>query len=157
MRGDVRLRAGGSPSSRSGGIPGAALRAATRTDRKSRQLCEQARRALEFAIGVECKDEVLNGLAVLAVLPDPTIRRLRVWLLDPRGAEATEHADALRRLAAARGFLRAQVAAAIYRKRTPELAFELVSGRPDGEGASSSQDRGTPDCAASAERPGVKP
>ena len=30
------------------------------------------------------------------------------------------------RLAAARGFLRARVAQAIHRKRTPELAFELL-------------------------------
>ena len=29
---------------------------------------------------------------------------------------------------AARGFLRAQIAAAIHRKRTPELVFELLGG-----------------------------
>jgi ribosome-binding factor A len=39
-----------------------------------------------------------------------------------------DRAYRLRRLAAARGFLRAQIAAEIHRKRTPELVFELLGG-----------------------------
>jgi ribosome-binding factor A len=96
------------------------------TDGKTLGVCAQARRAIEFALGVECRDPVLTELRVMAVTPEPTVRRLRVWLLAPWGAEESLRADALDRLSAARGFLRAHVAAGIHRKRTPELVFELV-------------------------------
>lgn len=104
------------------------LFAAASADRKSLSLCAQVRRAIELAIGVDCRDEVLIDLIVLDVWPDPTTRRLRVWLRGPAGMDAGERENILRRLAAARGFLRSQVAEAIHRKRTPELAFELLSG-----------------------------
>jgi ribosome-binding factor A len=106
-------------------------------DPKTLQLCAQARRALELAIGLECRDELLNELEVMAVTPEPTVRRLRVWLRAPRRADEAARADTLRHLAAARGFLRAQVAGAIHRKRTPELVFELVPVSGVGEGVSS--------------------
>ncbi len=81
-------------------------------DTKSLQLCAQARRALEVAIGAECRDEALLDLVLVDVVPDPTVRGL----------------------VAARGFLRAQVAAAIHRKHTPELVFELIRGVGRAEG-----------------------
>ena len=98
------------------------------------QLCAQARRALEFAIGSECRDEALQNLVLVDVIPDPTVRRLRVWLRGPAEMNEEDRAHRLRRLVAARGFLRAQVAGAIHRKRTPELVFELLGGVEDVEG-----------------------
>ena len=89
-------------------------------------LCDQVRRALDVAIGGECRDERVNELVVLEVLPDPTIRRLRVWLGAPAGATEADRYEFMERLFVARGFLRSRVAAAIHRKRTPELGFEVV-------------------------------
>ena len=111
-----------------GALPEAALAAVSSADPKSLQLCEQARRALEFAFACECRDAVLSDLAVIGVMPDPSVRRLRVWLRGPVDMDEETHHRVVQRLAAARGFLRAQVAAAIHRRRTPELAFELLSG-----------------------------
>jgi len=118
--GDVRAE--------SGALPQAAFAAALTADPKSLQLCAQARRALEFAIGAECRDEALAALVVVEVMPDPTVRRLRVWLHGPADMNEQDRDHTLMRLAAARGFLRVQVARAIHRKRTPELVFELLGG-----------------------------
>jgi ribosome-binding factor A len=111
-----------------GHLPAAAFAAASSADAKSLQLCEQARRALEFAFDHECRDERLAELVVVEVMPDPGVRRLRVWLRGPADMDEECHRHIVERLAAARGFLRAQVAGAIHRKRTPELAFELLRG-----------------------------
>jgi len=89
-------------------------------------LCDQARRALDIAIREECRDEKVNELVVLEVLPDPTIRRLRVWLGAPAGSQESDRIEFIERLLIARGFLRSRVAEAIHRKRTPELGFEVV-------------------------------
>ena len=89
-------------------------------------LCDQVRRALEVAIAGECRDERVNELVVLEVLPDPTIRRLRVWLGAPAGSTEPDRLELMQRLCVARGFLRSRVADAIHRKRTPELGFEVV-------------------------------
>ena len=110
----------------SGDDLGAALEATRVFDRKAQQLCAQAQRALAFAFESQCGDEVLAGLVVEAVVPMPTCARLLVVL---RPYESVPDRDeVLRRLRAARGHLRAQVANAIHRKRTPELAFELLPG-----------------------------
>ena len=98
-------------------------------DPRTLMLCAQARRALEHAIGHECRDEALSSLVVVDVIPDPSIRRLRVLM---RGERDGNEEQVLGRLAAAKGFLRTHVAAAIHRKRTPELVFELLPGG-DGE------------------------
>jgi ribosome-binding factor A len=103
-------------------------------DRKCLALCAQVRRALEIAIAADCRDEILNELTILDVWPDPTTRRLRVWVAGPNDMDEWKREQVLQRLSAARGFLRAQVATAIHRKRTPELVFELVSGTRPPEG-----------------------
>lgn len=126
------------PSSRGGVHPAPdpfemASAAARAIDPKSLSLCSQARRALEYAIGGECRDDALSGLALLEVLPDPTCRRLRVWLGCPARLNEEERLHVLARLDAARGFLRARVAHAIHRKRTPELVFELLACDTSGE------------------------
>ena len=103
-------------------------------DRKTWMMCEQARRALELALAGECRDPALRDLVVLGVLPDPGPRRLRVWLgASPEIAEHDRSA-VLERLRVARGFLRSEVAAAIRRKRVPELTFELLGGAERAEG-----------------------
>jgi ribosome-binding factor A len=94
-------------------------RATKQATRKGRQLCAQVKDALHAALA-GCADPVLQSLAVLEVQPAPHTGRLRVIMTadDRAAAEA-----ALRRAA---GFLRAEVAAAINRRYTPELVFEVM-------------------------------
>jgi hypothetical protein len=54
--------------------PGCPERAAA-DEFKTLMLCAQAPRALEVAIGAECRDEVVQDLVVVEVMPDPTVRR----------------------------------------------------------------------------------
>lgn len=117
--------------------PVAAFEAAASAEPKTLQLCAQAQRALDFAIGAEVKDEVLRGLEVMDVIPDPSCRRLRVVLGREPGTPDHEDEEVLRRLVAARGFLRARIAESIHRKRTPELVFSLLPQDTGEEGVKS--------------------
>ena len=99
-------------------------RASSRQDTKIRQLCRQVQRRLELALG-ELEDPVLQGLWVHDVVPEPGGRALLVELAGPTAGPVHE---ILARLDVVRGRLRAEVAAAIHRKRTPHLHFMVVAG-----------------------------
>lgn len=95
-----------------------------KTDRKLQQLCRQVERALSYVVPGELADPALADLSVASVRPGPDASRLMVWLRTSRPI-----ADApliLERLERARGKLRSEVAAAVTRKRAPELAFHLL-------------------------------
>jgi ribosome-binding factor A len=95
-------------------------------DRKLKQLCRQVQRTLSLAIGGELADPMLSELWVEEVRPAPDAGRLCVRLRVPqRGASV---AEIHRRLEAVEGFLRAEIARAITRKRAPQLTFELIWG-----------------------------
>jgi ribosome-binding factor A len=91
------------------------------TNRKALQLCKQVERALSVAL----EGDVLRDLTVQSVLPAPDSSRLLVTF-SHRGGEAIASAAVLAALDEARARLRAAVAAAIHRKKTPELAFHVV-------------------------------
>lgn len=86
--------------------------------RKALQLCEQVRHALSVALA-GLGDEVLQSLTVLGVEPAPHSGRLRVTVTGP------DRGLAERRLAAAAGRLRTEVAASINRRKAPELVFAV--------------------------------
>ena len=111
--------------------------AARAADPKSLSLCAQAQRALDYALAGECADEWLNDLVVIDVVPDPTTRRLRVWLGVPYALDDDTRRALTERLLAATGYLRSCIAQAIHRKRTPHLAFELVAGGDAAKGEAS--------------------
>jgi ribosome-binding factor A len=94
-------------------------------NRKALQLCAQVTEALTWALG-ECGDDLLRDLRVAAVVPAPNSAHLLVTLtLAPASGPVTE--DVLREhLQRAAGKLRTEVAAAIHRKRAPELMFRLT-------------------------------
>jgi ribosome-binding factor A len=94
-----------------------------RHERKTRQLCEQVAEALNLALGASY-DPDLAELYVEAVEPAPNASRMRAMVSGPVGLEAVAVTAALER---AQGYLRRQVAAAIHRKRTPQLSFELIA------------------------------
>ena len=93
-------------------------------NRKALQLSGQIARTLSLVLA-ECGDDVLRELAVESVQPAPTSARLLVTLSAP---ESTDEATVLRRVERAGGLLRREVAAAINRRKTPELTFRLTKG-----------------------------
>lgn len=97
-------------------------RAATRKDL---QLCKVASRAISHALRLHAYDPLLTDLDVLRVEPAPDGTRLRVWCA-PTGPTTPDRLIAAQhRLAALRPHFRAELAAAIQRKRVPELTFAV--------------------------------
>ena len=96
--------------------------------RKALQLCRQVAEALD-AVFAGCGDEVLNGLCVTGVKPNPHAGRLLVTVAATPAAEPVPVTVAQERLGRAAGMLRSEVAAAIHRRRAPELTF-VAAARP---------------------------
>jgi ribosome-binding factor A len=95
--------------------------------RKAHQLCGQVAQALNYAFAAVCEDDVLRDLLVVSCQPAPDESRL---LVSVGSALATrcEPALVLDHLQRALGKLRTEVAAAIHRKKVPELTFCVVNG-----------------------------
>jgi ribosome-binding factor A len=68
---------------------------------------------------------LLLGLTVLTVEPAPNESQLLVMLQSDQ-ADPAAREEILQRLSQAAGFLRSEIAAAITRKRAPQLLFQLV-------------------------------
>jgi ribosome-binding factor A len=96
-------------------------------DRKTRQFCRQVQRVLNLALTDHrgCDDRFQN-LFVEDVTPAPHCGHLLVHVAIPADRAIAEALGALQRDA---GRLRTEVAAAIARKRAPELSF--VPAFPD--------------------------
>ena len=93
-----------------------------RAERKERQLCRQVHEALGYTLPA-LKDEILRDLWVIDVEPAPDAARLCAVVQAPRGATVGAVQASLERAA---GLLRAEVAQAITRKRTPMLVFRVI-------------------------------
>src|ERR1700722_2941227 len=91
-----------------------------RAERKTRQFCRQVQRALNFALADRNIGGGVEGLFVEEVSPAPHCGRLLVHVLVPVSLEVTDVMVALRNETPR---LRSEVAAAITRKRAPELCF----------------------------------
>ena len=88
------------------------------------RLCQQACEALSLALACSA-DSALRDLSVVTVSPAPDASRLLVTIA---ASESVDHDHILDKLQVARGYLRSEVAAAIHRKRTPELMFRVLVG-----------------------------
>lgn len=98
-------------------------------ERKERQLCRQVQEAVSEALaGIE--DDVLLDVWVSAVEPAPDAGRLAVIVEAPKGVSPDEVLTRLEKFA---GFLRAEVASAITRKRVPTLTFRVLVSEVGGE------------------------
>lgn len=93
-------------------------------DRKLRQLCKQVAQALQLALAALPAAAALAGVFVREVRPAPHAGRLCAVIEAPDPRRAPEIAAILQQYA---GRLRGEVAAAITRRRAPELTFEVVS------------------------------
>jgi ribosome-binding factor A len=98
---------------------------------KDQMLCRQVQRALNLALAGECRDDVLRELYVADVVTAPNVTHLLVQVTIPPSVSLI---DVLERLAQATPRLRAQVAHAITRKRTPELTFVPAASEQRREG-----------------------
>jgi ribosome-binding factor A len=92
-------------------------------DYKALQLCRQVQRVISLALGGEAGDEVLREIYVADVRPVEGSSQLLVFVTVPAEAPVVEVLERLERVAPR---LRAEMAAAITRKRAPELAFVPV-------------------------------
>jgi ribosome-binding factor A len=96
-----------------------------RRDHKTRQLCEQVRRALSLALAGECGDEILRDVYVESVEPMGSASQLLVHVGIPANV-ALPSWDVLARLNNRSPKLRTVVAQSICRKRAPVLSFIVV-------------------------------
>ena len=95
------------------------LSSGRQAERKARQFCRQVQRALNLALADRHADG-LNDLFVEDVSPGPDCGHLLVHVVVPSDRLVAEALSALRADASR---LRSEVAAAITRKRAPELSF----------------------------------
>jgi ribosome-binding factor A len=95
-------------------------------NRKALQLCSQVEQTLSLVLPA-CGEECLRDLLVTAVVPAPDSTRLLVTLCHAPSAEVRDTVVVLAALQRAQPLLRREVAAAIHRKKTPELTFRLSS------------------------------
>lgn len=97
-------------------------------DRNTGRVCREVLRTLTETLG-SCGDAVLSELTVLGVEPAPDASRLLVLVGMPALGSATveDAVETVRgRLADCRGLFRREIAAALQRRRTPELMFQVL-------------------------------
>ncbi len=111
-------------------------------DRALGSLCREAERTISIALAAAA-DPRLSGLSVVSVIPAPDASRLEIVVAPPHPQASTELAELLACLERIRGALRADLARALQRKRTPDLRFRIgvpeddpgaVFGTDDGGG-----------------------
>ena len=95
-------------------------------DRKVRQLCAQVADTLSLVLSGEFGDSLLQNLQVVAVDPAPDASQLVVTVHADLPDETADPAEVLKRLDAVMGKLRSEVAAAITRKKAPNLVFRVL-------------------------------
>ena len=88
---------------------------------------------LQLALG-DCGDDVLRDLHVERVVPAPDASQLLVILGSAPGEVPPIPEAVMASLKAKQALLRAEVAQAITRKRTPGLLFEYLASAPTGSG-----------------------
>jgi len=93
-------------------------------DRKALQLCKQVAQTLQLAFGALPQADELAGVSVVEVTPAPNSGRLRIVIAVPEPGRQ-RRIDAILRQHGGR--LRSEVAAAITRRRAPELTFDVIA------------------------------
>lgn len=97
-----------------------------RPDRKTLQMCRQVQRTLDQVLSGELDDDQLRDVYVVQVTPAPDANCLLVTVAPLGFAKDFRPEEVMFRLAAHTGKMRAELARAINRKKTPELMFRVV-------------------------------
>ena len=100
-------------------------RNSAKEDRKLAQLCAQVEEIVSLALG-DSADQRLHDLIVQSVSPGPDGARLLVAVVATNPLDLDSLEELHGALESARPWLRQQVAAEIHRKRTPDLAFQVL-------------------------------
>jgi ribosome-binding factor A len=90
------------------------------------RLCRQVAETLDQVLSGEIGDNLLQCLHVVSVTPAPNASRLLVTLRADCKRDEFDRDVLEDRLAACKGRLRCEVAAAITRRKAPTLAFNLI-------------------------------
>lgn len=98
----------------------------TRGGRKAKQLCRQVGETLDMVLSGDCRDEALQSLHVLSVVPAPNTSRLLVIARADMPEKEFDRDAIMALLDVQTSRLRAEVAASIHRKRVPLLTFHVV-------------------------------
>ena len=106
------------------------LSSGRQAQRKAQQFCRQVQRALNLALADLTFEDHLTTVFVEEVSPAPDCGRLLVQVLISGEQSVSDAMNALRRAAPG---LRSEVAAAISRKRAPELSFVPVIEEETGD------------------------
>jgi hypothetical protein len=96
-----------------------------REERKTRQLCQQVKRALILALAGQCDDDILRDVYIDSVEPMGSASQLLVTVTLPAGPGLPSW-EVLARLNERSARLRALVAGSICRKRAPGLSFTAI-------------------------------
>jgi ribosome-binding factor A len=100
-------------------------RISAKQDRKLAQLCAEIEEIVGLALG-DAADHRLHDLVVRSVTPGPDGARLLVAVVATRALDLDSLEELHGALQSARPWLRQQIAAEIHRKRTPDLAFQVL-------------------------------
>jgi ribosome-binding factor A len=96
-------------------------------NRKALQLCAQIAETLAFVFA-DSADPLLQDLLVVSVVPSPTSARVLVTVA-PAVADNFDAQASLNHLQAARSRLRGEIAAAVHRRKVPDLLFRIEQPR----------------------------
>jgi ribosome-binding factor A len=106
----------------------AARQGAGRPSRKALQLARQVAHTLDAALAMS-RDPLVRDLQVESVVPAPDVTRFLVTVVSLRTLTPEDARRTLERLAEQNAELRLEVAGAISRRKTPQLAFQLAPAR----------------------------
>lgn len=93
---------------------------------KSRQLCKAAKQTLSLVMGGALSDPILQGLEVDEVTSSEDGQSLVIAIRCDEVGCTVRGGSILERLYAVQGFLRAEIARSVKRKRVPALRFKAV-------------------------------
>ena len=95
-------------------------------DRKSRQLCRQVQKTLDLVLTGDAGNDLLSNLRIVSVLPGRDASRLLVSVSADVPREKFDRERIETQLALIQGRLRSEVSAAITRRKTPVLTFQVL-------------------------------
>ena len=105
--------------------PKSGRRSNGKLNRKALQLCRQVSDTLNSVLSGESGDDLLQSLYVESVTPAPDATQVLVTVQVTDAELVIPESEILGRLRLASGWLRSEVAAAITRRHTPNLVFQL--------------------------------